>query len=65
LGQKTTDFSAIPLCSGHHRINPNSYHRLGEERFLQMQQLDLPELVTALNRRFHWLVLDQPLHPPN
>ena len=41
MSQKTTDFSAIPLCSGHHRIDPNSYHRLGEEHFVQRQQLDL------------------------
>ena len=33
MAQKTTDFSAIPLCPGHHRINSNSYHRLGEECF--------------------------------
>ena len=26
LGQKASDFSAIPLCCGHHRENPDSYH---------------------------------------
>jgi hypothetical protein len=34
LGQKTTDFSAIPLCTAHHRENLDSYHRLGEKMFL-------------------------------
>jgi hypothetical protein len=51
LGQKTSDFSAIPLCSGHHRENPDSYHRLGEKEFLQVHQIRLPELVQALNSR--------------
>jgi len=62
MRQKTSDFSAIPLCSAHHRVNPDSYHRLGEKRFVQEQQLELPELVTALNSRFRQLVLDQPHH---
>src|ERR1039458_4705421 len=35
LGQKSTDFSAIPLCSGHHRQDRDSYHLLGEEPFLR------------------------------
>jgi hypothetical protein len=63
LGQKSSDFSAIPLCSGHHRINANSYHRLGEECFVKAQQLDLPEIVTALKSRFRRRVLDQRLDP--
>ena len=33
MGQKTTDFSAIPLCAAHHREHPDSYHRLGEQGF--------------------------------
>jgi hypothetical protein len=33
IGQKTSDFSAIPLCSGHHRDKPDSYHVLGEQVF--------------------------------
>src|ERR1035441_3388190 len=65
LGQKTSDFSAIPLCSGHHRETRDSYHRLGEERFVQAQHLELPELITALNSRFRRLVLDQALHTSN
>src|ERR1039458_2115611 len=31
IGQKTSDFSAISLCSAHHRENLDSYHRLGEK----------------------------------
>lgn len=30
MAQKTSDFSAIPLCAERHRINPNSYHRVGQ-----------------------------------
>jgi len=52
LGQKTSDFSAIPLCAAHHRENPDSYHRLGERWFAQVHQIRLPELVQALNSRY-------------
>jgi hypothetical protein len=61
MGQKTSDFSAIPLCSGHHRINPDSYHRQGEERFAQEHQLDLPQLVAALNHLHRRQVASQPV----
>src|ERR1039458_829658 len=52
IGQKTSDFSAIPLCSGHHRENPNSYHRLGEPGFSHKHGIDLKELVLRLQSRF-------------
>jgi hypothetical protein len=52
LGQKTTDFSAIPLCSGHHRENLDSYHLLGEKKFSHKHGIDLKELVRALRSRF-------------
>lgn len=52
LSQKTSDYSAIPLCSWHHRHNPDSYHVLGESRFASMHGIDLQELVLALNNRF-------------
>src|ERR1022692_4870906 len=45
MGQKTSDFSAIPLCGGHHRETLDSYHRLGERWFAQVHQIRLPELV--------------------
>jgi hypothetical protein len=41
IGQKTTDFSAIPLCGAHHRENPDSYHRLGEQKFSHTHGIDL------------------------
>jgi hypothetical protein len=53
MGQKTSDFSAIPLCSAHHRENPDSYHRL-EEKFSHTHRIDLQGLVPELQSRF-WL----------
>jgi hypothetical protein len=55
MGQKASDFSAVPLCFEHHRACPDSYHCLGEERFVRVQQLYLPELVASLKSRFRWL----------
>jgi hypothetical protein len=55
MGQKTSDFSAIPLCSGHPRGNPDSYHRLGEPCFGREHGLDLPKLVASLNHATRWL----------
>ena len=52
LGQKSTDFSAIPLCSGHHRENLDSYHALGEPAFLQKYGIDLKEIALRLQSRF-------------
>ena len=52
MGQKTSDFSAIPLCSVHHREARDSYHRLGEQCFAREHQFDLPQLVAALNQLY-------------
>jgi len=52
MSQKASDFSAVPLCSGHHRINPDSYHRLGEERFERAHQIKLQEAVSALHELY-------------
>ncbi len=48
LSQKSSDFSAIPLCSWHHRRSPDSYHSLGERRFGQKFGIRIEELVPAL-----------------
>jgi hypothetical protein len=52
LGQKTTDFSAIPLCSKHHRENLDSYDVLGQGEFSHEHGIDLKELVLRLQCRF-------------
>ena len=53
LGQKTSDFSAIPLCFWHHRGNRDSYHHLGERRFVERHGVNLLALVLALNKLYH------------
>jgi hypothetical protein len=52
LGQKSTDFSAIPLCAAHHREDKDSYHQLGESAFSLVHRLELSDLVAALQIRF-------------
>lgn len=52
MSQKTTDFSVIPLCSGHHRESQDSYHRLGEQGFSHRHGIDLKYLVFRLQSRF-------------
>ncbi len=49
FGQRSSDFSAIPLCGWDHRVGPDSYHRLGERKFAEKHSIDLRELVSALN----------------
>lgn len=49
LGQKTSDFSRIPLCVRHHRTGVDSYHQLGARRFAEVHGLDFPALVAGLN----------------
>jgi hypothetical protein len=52
IGQKTSDFSAIPLCAAHHRENLDSYHLLGENGFSHKHGVDLEEIVLRLQSRF-------------
>jgi len=52
ISQKTSDYSAIPLCSWHHRAGHDSYHQLSERWFAQAHQIHLPEFVQALNSRY-------------
>ena len=52
MGQKTSDFSAIPLCAAHHRENLDSYHRLGENGFSHKHGIDLKDSCFELHGRF-------------
>ena len=52
MSQKTSDLSAIPLCSGHHRESMGSYHQLGEQEFSRKHAIDLEELVRTLRSGF-------------
>ncbi len=49
LNQKSSDFSAIPLCFWHHSGGPDSYHHLGERKFAARHGIDIHALVFALN----------------
>lgn len=49
LGQKTSDFSSIPLCVRHHRTGVDSLHASGPLRFSEIHGLDVPALVAELN----------------
>lgn len=51
LGQKSSDYSAIPLCRKHHRTSNDSLHKLGPFRFMTVHQLEIPELVKRLNAK--------------
>jgi len=51
LGQKSSDFSAIPLCYRHHRTGRDSYHRLGPRKFTQTHNLNIPAIVLRLNTK--------------
>ncbi len=55
LSQKSSDFSAIPLCFWDHVGGPDSYHQLGERRFAARRGLDLPALVSRLNAAYREL----------
>ena len=49
IGQKSSDYSAIPLCDKHHRTASDSYHKLGPRKFSQSHRLDVTALVRLLN----------------
>ena len=51
LGQKSSDTSAIPLCTRHHRTGRDSYHKLGPRKFGELHNLDIPAIVGRLNRK--------------
>lgn len=49
LGQKSSDYTAIPLCQSHHRTGKAAHHVLGR-RFAEHHGLDLPALTARLNQ---------------
>jgi hypothetical protein len=49
MAQKASDYSCAPLCMDCHTQGPDSYHRLGRERFELKHNLDLAVLVRRLN----------------
>ena len=51
LGQKSSDYSAIPLCGIHHRNGKDSYHKLGPRRFCEVHNVDIRGIVMRLNAK--------------
>jgi hypothetical protein len=49
LGQKSSDYSAIPLCIKHHRTGRDSYHKLGPRKFSEVHNVDIRAIVSRLN----------------
>ena len=49
LSQKSSDYSAIPLCPKHHRTGSDSYHRLGPRKFAAAHNLEIRAIVSRLN----------------
>ena len=49
MKQKSSDFSCIPLCAGHHMVNDDSYHALQRERFEAKHGINCKALVKRLN----------------
>jgi hypothetical protein len=45
LGQKSSDYSAIPLCDVCHRLGAASLHQLGPVEFERVHELKIAELV--------------------
>ena len=49
LGQKSSDYSVIPLCIKHHRTGNDSYHKLGPRKFCEVHGVDIRGIVSRLN----------------
>ncbi len=52
MAQKSSDYSAIPLCFWDHLGGPDSYHRLGERKFAEKHDIDIETLVSELNESY-------------
>jgi hypothetical protein len=51
LGQKSSDWSAIPLCEKHHRTGDDSYHRLGPRKFAEVHQVNIRAIAARLSAK--------------
>lgn len=41
MGQRSSDYDALPLCVKCHRMGPKSYHVLGGRRFIEVHGLNV------------------------
>lgn len=51
-GQKSSDFSCLPLCGPHHRTDKWAYHGLSPVIWAAHWQLDVPALIARFNRLY-------------
>lgn len=51
MSQKSSDWSAIPLCASHHRTGMDSYHKLGLREFSEVHHLNIPAVVARLSAK--------------
>ncbi|MBZ5653279.1 MAG: hypothetical protein LAO18_22670 [Acidobacteriia bacterium] len=49
--EKSSDWSAIPLCAKHHRTGDDSYHKLGPRKFSEVHHLHIPAVVARLRAK--------------
>jgi len=54
LSQRTSDFTALPICGKCHREGPTALHRVGPEAFQSIHGLDFAALQVMFNR-FYFL----------
>jgi len=51
VSQKSSDWSAVPLCARHHRTGDDSYHKLGPRKFSEVHHLNIPAIVARLSAK--------------
>jgi hypothetical protein len=49
MGQKSSDYSTVPLCVTHHRLGDLSLHKLGPGKFSAVHGIDLYRLANWLS----------------
>jgi hypothetical protein len=52
MGQKPSDYTAVPLCPEHHVMGRYAYHVVGHNAFVRMYQIDFQHAIRELNRRW-------------
>ena len=52
IGQKASDYDAVPLCRKCHRTGPESLHKLGPLKFATAHGFDARKTISELNGLF-------------
>lgn len=48
MGQKSSDYSCVPLCRGCHTSGGSAYHRVGRKEFQRLNGIDFEIVVEGL-----------------